>query len=313
MTQDTEGTGANRSTRPAHATQSPPPDDFDVDLGTYFRAVARLWWLVVGLAVLGAAAGFLIASLTTHTYSATSAVYLGQQTDANGNAINGLTSNARAAQQMVQGRDVLNEAAWRVLNPALPDAQYSPATVDQAVGRLARQIERGLLVSTPSTKTTGSNNLPTNFVTIAVTNRSGKRAAAAANALAQILVGRLSSYPTAKIDLLNQQIKQSQALLAAAQARLAAGRGNLQVAQAASTEIQTLQSTLQAAKLSLLVAQNVEAPQIISPAASPGSLNAVSRKLSMAGGFVAGAVIGLVIVAFATRRRRPTPPPESAA
>jgi capsular polysaccharide biosynthesis protein len=312
MTQDAERTGREQDTQSARTAQTTPPDDFDVDLGTYFRAVARLWWLVVGLAVVGAVAGLLVASLTTRTYSATSAVYLGQQTDANGTAINGLTSNARIPQQILQGRDVLDEAAWRALNPSLPAAQYSPAAVDRTVGRFARQIGHGLVVNTPTTKTTGST-LPTNYVTITVTNNSGKKAAVAANALAQVLVDRLGAYPAAKIDLLKQQIKDNGTLLAAAQARLTAAGGNLQVAQAASTEMQALQTSLQAERLALLVAQNVEAPQIFSAAVSPGSLNAVSRRLSVAGGFVAGAVIGLVIVAFATRRRSPAQPPAAPA
>src|SRR5664280_1318484 len=90
------------------------PDDFDVDLGAYVRAVRRLWWLVVLLAVVGALAGYGVTKLGTHTYSATSAVYLGQPTDANGNAIAGLPSNPRAAQQIVQGADVLKEAVARL-------------------------------------------------------------------------------------------------------------------------------------------------------------------------------------------------------
>ena len=310
MTKDPEVAGPDHRTEPADAAQA-PPDDFDVDLGTYFRAVARLWWLVVGLAVVGAVAGLLIATLTTRTYSATSAVYLGQQTDANGNSIDGLTANAKVPQQIVQGRDVLNEAAWRILNPSLPPSQYSPAAVDRAVGRLARQIQHGLVTATPSTKTTAANLL-TNLLTITVTNHSGKKAAAAANVLAQILVGRLNAYPTAKIDLLKQQIKENQALLAGAQARLAAAHGDAALAQAAGTEIQALQALLQGERLSLLVAQNVEQAQIVSPAVSPGTLNAVGRRLSVAGGFVAGAVVGLVIVAFIPKRRRPAPPAQPA-
>lgn len=309
MTHDAEAPGPDHD---VHAAQAPPPDDFDVDLATYFRSVARLWWLVLGLAIVGAVGGLLIAELTTRTFSATSGVYLGQQTDANGNAINGITSNARVAQQIVQGRDVVNEAAWHMVNSTLPLSQYSPAALDKATSKLARQIQNGLAIATPTTRTTGSNVPPTNLLTITVTNRSGKKASAAANALADILIGRLSAYPTAKMDLLKQQIAKDQALLAAAQARLAAARGNVQVAQAASTEIQALQTSLQSDKLSLLVAQSVEAPQLVSPAVSPGTLNGIGRRLSVAGGFVAGAVIGLVIVAFAGRRRRPAAPAAAA-
>ena len=276
------------------------PDEFDVDLGAYSRAVRRLWWLVVLLAVVGALAGFAVTKLNTHTYSATSAVYLGQPTDANGNAIAGLPSNPRAAQQIVQGADVVHEAA----------------------GRLHGEVKLGLLrhdvtVTTPAS-TVKSTTAPNNIASITVTSRSARKSADAANVLAQILVERLSAFSDAKIALLEQQISAAQAQLAATNARLAtaqrqlaaSGPGStaaatyLAVVQSASTEQQALQTTLQNDKLSLLVARNVETPAVITAAVASGSeKNASSAKTSMAGGMVAGIVVALVIAAFTTRRR----------
>ena len=280
------------------------PDDFDVDLGAYVRAVRRLWWLVVLLAVVGALAGYGVTKLGTHTYSATSAVYLGQPADANGNAIAGLPSNPRAAQQIVQGADVLSEVAARLHG-------------EVKLGLL----RHGVTVTTPTT-TAKSTTAPNNIAAITVTSRLAKKSADAANALAQILVERLSAFSDAKIALLEQQISAAQAQLTATNARLATaqrqlaagGAGGaaaatyLAVVQSASTEQQALQTTLQNDKLSLLVARNVETPAVITAAVARGSeKNASSAKTSMAGGMVAGIVVALVMAAFTTRRRKPEP------
>ena len=283
-------------------------DDFDIDLGAYFRAVGRLWWLVVLLAVVGAFAGYAIAKTAAHTYSATSAIYLGQPTDANGNAIAGLPSNPRAAQQILQGGDVLKEA----------------------VARLHGEVKLGTLrhakVTTPPAATK-STTTPVNLVSITVVSRSAKKSADAANALAQVLVSRLNAFSNAKIALLEQQISAAQSQLVATSARLAAAQRQLAtsgaaggmaaatylaVVQSASTEQQALQASLQAARLSLLVARNVETSSVVTTAAVPvATKNTPAIRTSAAGGAVAGIVVALVIAAF-TMRRRPKPEPAAA-
>ena len=291
-------------------------DDFDVDLSAWWGAIKRLWWLVLLLVVVGAAGGYLIARSAHKTYSATSAVYLGQPTDANGNAIVGLTSNPRAAQQIVKGGDVLKE-------------------VSAAMGGKPKSGRLGsaLAVATPTQAAKGTQ-APTNFVTLTVTLPSAEKAATAANLLAGILVKRLNTYSEAKIALLEQQVKDTQAQLTATTARLLAaqkqlaqaaksGGGSsslstaayLTVVQSASTERQSLQTQLQADKLSLLVAQNVEAPKVVSPATAPGSPNAPNYRLNVLAGALVGLVVALVIAAFATRSRRtrPAKPAETAA
>ena len=288
--------------------QTAQTDDFDVDLSAYWHAITRLWWLVVLLVVVGAAAGYLIASHAHKTYSATSAVYLGQPTDANGNAIVGLASNPRAAQQIVKGGDVLKQ-------------------VSAAMGGKPKSGRLGsaLAVATP-TQTAKGTQAPTNFVTLTVTLPSAEQAATAANLLADILVKRLNTYSEAKIALLEQEVTDTQAQLTATNARLLAAQKQLAAAaktggtssslstaayltvvQSATTERQSLQAQLQADKLSLLVAQNVGAPKVVSPASVPGSPNAPNYRLNVLAGSLVGLVVALVICAFATRSRRPQP------
>ncbi|HMK93193.1 MAG TPA: Wzz/FepE/Etk N-terminal domain-containing protein [Thermoleophilia bacterium] len=288
--------------------QTAQTDDFDVDLSAWWHAITHLWWLVVLLVVVGAAGGYLIARHAQKTYSATSAVYLGQPTDANGNAIVGLTSNPRAAQQIVKGGDVLKQ-----VSAALGGKPKS--------GRLGG----ALAVATP-TQTAKGTQAPTNFVTLTVTLPSAEKAATAANLFAGILVKRLNTYSESKIALLEQEVKDTQAQLTATTARLLAAQKQLAsaaksggasstlstaallaVVQSASAERQTLQTQLQADKLSLLVAQNVEAPTIVSAASVPGSPNAPNYRLNVLAGGLVGLVVALVICAFATRSRRAQP------
>ena len=279
-------------------------DDFDVDLSAYLRAVGRLWWLVVLLAVVGALTGLGLSRTAARTYSATSAVYLGQPTDANGNSISGLPSNPRAAQQIVQGADVLSEAVKRLH------------------GEVKLSTLRHAKITTPAAAAK-STTTPSNIVSITVVSRSARKSADGANALAQILVSRLNDFSNAKIALLEQQISSTQSQLAATSARLAAAQRRLAtngaaggmaaatylaVVQSASTEQQALQATLQAGKLSLLVARNVETSAVITAAVVRGATrNAPATRTSTAGGFMAGIVVALVIAAFTMRRRKPEP------
>ena len=138
------------------------PDDFDVDLGAYFHAVARLWWLVVLLAVVGAIAGYGIAKVATRTYSATATVYLGQPTDANGNAVNSVPSNPRAAEQIASGSAVLSQV------------------VSQLHGEIKLgALRRGLTVTVPASAIK-STTTPSNIVSVIVVSRSRTKAADAA-------------------------------------------------------------------------------------------------------------------------------------
>ena len=80
---------------------------FDIDLGALGGALVRNWLVIVVLMVVGVVAAVGVTVATGKRYQAASAVYLGQPTDANGNAISGINSNPRGAAQIVQSADVL--------------------------------------------------------------------------------------------------------------------------------------------------------------------------------------------------------------
>jgi capsular polysaccharide biosynthesis protein len=281
-------------------------DDTTIDVGSWFRTLARNWWVILALVVLGAVVGGIITMLTPKQYSATSSVYIGQTTDALGQAMAGLNSNPKAATQLLASQALLDEAA-------------KVTGMGMTPGKLRREVT----VETPSQtiKTTVS---AVNIVVITVTDTKKVRAAAAANALAHALVAKLSPSVEAKVTLLEQQLAAGQKAEAAATARSAAAQTALAaiakgggsasekaiaaapyvaISQSAASELATLQVADQATALRLEVAKTVEMPQLLHEAKVPDSPSGPSRTLNVAVGALAGLVVG-VIVAFVRRRVR---------
>ena len=262
--------------------------------------------MILALVVLGAVVGGVVTMLTPKEYSATSSVYIGQTTDALGQAMAGLNSNPKAATQLLASQALLNEAA--------------KAT---GMGMTSGKLRRETTVETPSQtiKTTVS---AVNIVVITVTDTKKVRATAAANALADALVAKLSPSVESKVSLLEQQLADGTQADAAATAganvsqaaimaiakgggtaaeKAAAAAPYVAVSQAAASELATLQVADQATALRLEVAKTVEMPQILHVAKVPDSPSGPSRTLNVAAGALAGLVVG-VIVAFVRRRVR---------
>jgi len=284
-------------------TEQPARDDIDV--ASYLGAVARHWWVVLVLVAVGIVAGVVLTLLQPTTYDATASVYIGQTTDANGNPMAGLNSNAKAAIQLLSSQTLLNDAAR--------------ATGD---GMTAATLRRETTVETPSStiKTTSS---VVNIVVITVRDESRRRAAAAADALADALLERIGEAPKDRIALLESQVadlkrqlsaaRQRGARAAAALAAIAAGSGSraekaaaaapyVAVAQAAASEAESLTTALQKAQLMLLTARNVEEPRILHEAALPDTPSGPDMRLNVAAGALAGLVVG-IIAAFVRQRR----------
>jgi capsular polysaccharide biosynthesis protein len=279
-------------------------DATTIDLGVWFATLLRNWWVILGLMIIGALVAGAVTMASPKQYSATSSVYIGQTTDANGNAMAGLNSNARAATQLLASQVVLNEAAKRT-----------------GMNVSASRLRRETTVETPSSTVKTSTSV-VNIVVITVTDTNKLRATAAANALAQVLVERISPGVTGKVALLQAQLDASQKALAAATARsiaaqaavaaIAKGAGTpaekaaasapyVAIVQAAATEQEALQSGNQKTELLLFTAKQVEEPRILHEAAVPDSPSGPDMTLNVTAGALAGLVIG-VIAAFVRRR-----------
>ncbi len=274
-----------------------------IDIGSWFATLARNWWVIVGLIVIGVVVGAVAAKAQPNEYTATASVYIGQTTDANGNPMAGLNSNAKAAVQLLASQVVLEEAAGRI-------------GMDISTSLLRKETT----VETPSSTVKVSTSV-VNIIVISVTDTKKARAAAAANALADILLERLDTGTSAKITLLEAQLAQGKAEYAAATARaitaekniasIAKGGGSsaekaaaaapyLTIVQAAATEKESLSSSNQKTELLLLTAKQVEQPRILHEAGIPDSPSGPSMTMNVAVGALAGLVIG-IIVAFARR------------
>jgi capsular polysaccharide biosynthesis protein len=279
-------------------------DEDALDVGAWFATLARNWWVVLGLVVLGAVIGAVVTLAQPKEYAATSSVYIGQTTDANGNPMAGLNSNSKAAVQLLASQALLDDAAARA-----------------GMGVTAAVLRRQTSVETPSStvKTTTS---VVNIVVIAVTDTRKARAAASANALADALLERLASGVDAKIELLEGQLAAGKEALAASVARnraaqlalaaIARGGGSaaeraaasapyMAIVQAAATEQEALASGNQRTELMLFTTQQTEKPRLLHEAAVPDAPSGPQLSLNVAAGALAGLVVG-VVVAFVRRR-----------
>ena len=275
-----------------------------IDVGGWMKTLARSWWIVLGLTLLGALAGAVLTLASPNEYTATSSAYIGQTTDANGNPMSGLNSNSKAATELLSSQAVLNEAAKRT-----------------GMGETAANLRQGLTVSTPSQAVRTTSSI-VNIVIMAVADTNKQRATKAANVLAAVLLERIGSGTDEKIALLEQQLADGEKQLAASQARsraaqlalaaiaksggsaaerAAAAAPYVAIVQASATEQEALTSSNQRTQLLLLTAEQVEKPRVLHDAAVPDSPSGPDLSLNVAAGALAGLVIGIV-VAFARRR-----------
>jgi capsular polysaccharide biosynthesis protein len=259
--------------------------------------------VIVGLIVIGIVVGAVVTKAQPKVYTATASVYIGQTTDANGNAMAGLNSNAKAAVQLLASQVILKEAADRT-------------GMDISTSLLRKETT----VETPSStvKTTTS---VVNIVVINVTDTKKARAAAAANALANVLLEHLDTGTNEKIAILETQLAQGQKEYAAATARsvaaqqaiaaIAKGSASpaekaatsapyLAIVQGAATEQESLAASNQKTELLLLTARQVEQPRILHEAGIPDSPSGPTMSLNVAIGALAGLIIGIIVV-FARR------------
>jgi capsular polysaccharide biosynthesis protein len=281
------------------------PNEGEVELLWFLKAVIHNWWVVVAATLIGLLAGAVLTVFTPKTYDSTASVYIGQSTDANGDPMPGLDSNARAAVQLATSDAVLQEAVKQVGD-----------------GLTASALLSGLSVVAPTQVVTATTGV--DFVTITVSDTKARRAAAAANALAAVLIERIGSGTATKLHLLQQQTASDETQLAVLQGRSNKAEMALQAIARSKTSAQekSLQSVpwanleesmaserasvlpdLQNDQLEVVVAKEAEQARVLNeavPADSPGS---PSFRLDGAVGVLAGLVVGLVLALLRQRLR----------
>jgi capsular polysaccharide biosynthesis protein len=285
------------------------------DIGSWMTMLARNWWVIAGFIVLGVVAGAVLTLASPKEYTATSSVYIGQTTDANGSPMAGLNSNTRAANELASSQAVLNEAAKRA-----------------GMGVTASLLRREVTLETP-TSTIKTTTSAVNIVVISVTDTRKVRAVVAANALAEVLLERIGGGVDEKIALFEAQLTANRKALASSVTRshvaqqgladIAHGGGTagekaaasapyVAIVQAAATEQEALESSIQRTELLLLTTKVVEQPRILHEAALPDSPSGSDMRLNVAAGALAGLVIG-IFMAFARQRFAGRGAPDGAA
>jgi uncharacterized protein involved in exopolysaccharide biosynthesis len=258
----------------------------EVDLGRYARAVAARWWLPLLGLLAGAAVGYLLALGGSAVYVGQSVVYLGQPLGIlGGNQVQAPNTNPSTARTIVRSESVIRRVASEV--------GLSPSTLREGVNATPVQGNVPRLGQTP-------------LVQVTVRGPRPARVAAAANALADTLVDRLSTYSVTKIETLEDQLAADEAAIKELEAGLARSDASttdrllfqLQLTQYQQDRTQTVQL--------LSLARNVESPRVLTRA-SPVKTTARSRRNSIAVGGLIGLLLGTGAALLwepVTRRRR---------
>lgn len=285
----------------------------EVDLASAWGRLKARWWLpVIGL-VVGAVVGLLLALSGGNTWQAKTLVYLGQPfAPLGGGQIVSLATNPRTVSEIVHSETALKAAS---------EASGVP------VSRLRSSVSIKEITAPGQTRTT------TPLIEIGVKASGPAKSAAAADALANEVVNRVSVYVEEKVKLLEQQISVSQDQLKAVEARIA----NAQAQQTAvsndkslSTDTRlllslnlnsvittadarrtALQEQLYDAQQLLNQARNVEESHVVEPATGLKSNARSNRTALLVGGLVGlliGAIAALAVEPIAARRRRAATP-----
>jgi hypothetical protein len=247
----------------------------EVDLGRYWHVVVTRWWLPLAGLVAGALIGYLISLGGRQVWNASSNVYLGASYSAIGGILlQGPQANPSTVNTIARAEDSIVRAAGLAgMSPGDLRGHISTKTISSGVGT--------------STVRTTANPL----VKLTVQASTRRRAQVAANALAQIVVQRLSSYADRKIQTLKDQINADQAQIDAIRRQASASSDQTSKAVFGVQLGAVLDDQLQAKQL-VIQAEEVERPKVLTRAVAVKT-TARSRRNSVVVAAFVGLLIGL--------------------
>jgi capsular polysaccharide biosynthesis protein len=254
-------------------TSFDPEAEQEVDFGRYWRLIGNRWWVPVAGLVIGAVVGYLIALGGNQVFKATATLYLGQPYTASGNVqLQAAQTNPSTVRTVAHAESVIARAASECkTKPSLFRGGISTQTIS---GNIAK-------------------NGQTPLVAIAVQSRKRKVASCTANAIARIVVDKLSAFANQKIANFRGQIAQYNAEMKEINASLsgtaASSTDKLLLLQRLTNDQLNKLNTTQL----LSQANQVEKPSILTGAHSQ-RVTARSRRNTV----VVAALIGLVIGAI---------------
>ena len=281
--------------------RTPPPEvevEEEVDFARYGRAIAARWWLVAAGLATGAVIGLLVSLGGTTVYEAQAVVYLGQPlAPGAGGAVSSAPTQLALANQTALAESTILQVAAKV-------------------GLRPRQLRHHVTARPVQGLTNTRTGTAAPILSVTVTGGQPKKIAAAADALAELVGSRGSTYVNTKIRQLESRLAYDAVQIETVNARLARARRQLQVALESSTldpasrliSIQNFSSIVNSSesrlsgletdrfgvRQTLALARNIEQGKLLTHAAASGS-SARSRRTSV----LVGALIGLILGALA--------------
>lgn len=247
----------------------------DVDLGRYWSAIVARWWLPVAGLLVGAFVGYLISLGGKDVWKASANVYLGASYSAISSVfLQGPQANPSTAGTIARAQSSIEQAAAKAGMRA-SDLRGHVSTQSISTG-----------VGSTVVRTTGNP-----LVRITVQAATRRRAAAAANALAAIVVKKLSPYADRKIENLQEQIDADQQQIDAIRRGIASADPVAKAVLGVQLG-EVLDDQLQAKQL-LIQAQEIERPKLLTAAAAVKT-TARSRRNSVVVAAFLGLVLGVV-------------------
>jgi hypothetical protein len=251
-------------------------EEQEVDLGKWWGAIVARWWLPVAGLIVGAFIGYLISLGGKEVWKASANVYLGASySPVGGVFLQGPQANPSTAGTIARAESSIDAAAARA---GMRASELRGHVSTQAISTGA---------GSSLVRTTGNP-----LVKITVQASTRRRAAAAANALAAVLVDRLAPYADRKIDTLKQRIADDQDQIDAI--RRASSSSDAVAEAVLAVQIgDVLDDQLQAKQL-LIQAQEIERPKLLTRAAAVQTTARSKRNSVVVAAFL-GFVIGLIV------------------
>lgn len=248
----------------------------EVDLGRYWNAIVARWWLPLAGLLVGALIGYLISLGGGDVWKASSTVYLGASYSVVGGALlQGPQANPSTVGTIARSEHSIQRAA-AVAGMRAEDLRGNVSTQTISTG-----------VGASIVRTTGNP-----LVRITAEASTPRRAQVAANALANIVVERLSPYADRKTQILKDRITAEQEQIDAIR-RQAARSADLTAKAVLGVQLgEVLEDQLQAKQL-LVQAEEVERPDVLTPAAAVKT-TARSRRNSVVVAAFLGLLLGLI-------------------
>ncbi|HEU5280305.1 MAG TPA: Wzz/FepE/Etk N-terminal domain-containing protein [Gaiellaceae bacterium] len=248
----------------------------EVDLGRYWSAIVARWWLpLLGLLV-GALIGYLVSLSGKQVWQASATLFLGAPYSVIGSVpLLGPQTNPATVGTIARAEDSIERAAVKA-------------------GMRAGELRGNVSTKTISTGT-GTSTVRTTanpLVRITVQAATRRKAQAAANALARIVVERLAPYTDRKIENLNARIAADQDEIDAIRRQARSSSDATAKAVFGVHLADVLDDQLQARQL-LIQAQEIERPKVLTRAAGVKT-TARSRRNSVVVAAFLGLLVGLL-------------------